>query len=102
MTACKIRAFFKEVKKAAKKEGGAIGFIEEIDAVGVSRGGVERSVEHRDGGFSVSRFVGGGSGGMVNELLIQLQSFDQPLLGGRIRNWFIDLLNLFLPANHQF
>ncbi len=42
MTAWKIRSFFKGLKKAARKEGGAIGFIEEIDAIGVTRGGVER------------------------------------------------------------
>ncbi len=33
----KIRSFFKAVRKAARKEGGAIGFIEEIDAIGAAR-----------------------------------------------------------------
>ncbi len=37
MTAFRIRSFFKALRKAARKEGGAIGFIEEIDAIGVSR-----------------------------------------------------------------
>ena len=64
----KIRSYFKALRKAARREGGAIGFIEEIDAIGASRGG-----------------MGGGGGregvaGVVNELLIQLQSFDQPPL----------------------
>ena len=40
MTAVRIRAFFKALRKAARKEGGAIGFIEEIDAIGMSRGGL--------------------------------------------------------------
>src|SRR5204862_4023600 len=34
MTAARIRSFFKALRKAARKEGGAIGFIEEIDAIG--------------------------------------------------------------------
>ena len=110
MTAWKIRAFFKGLKKAARKEGGAIGFIEEIDAVGGARGGIDRFARHDSrgldqhadsGSLTVNRFIDSGNGGMVNELLIQMQSFDSPLLGGRIRNWFTDLANLFLPAIHQ-
>src|SRR5205085_9455101 len=37
MTAARIRAFFKTLRKAARREGGAIGFIEEIDAIGMDR-----------------------------------------------------------------
>ncbi len=40
MTAYRIRSFFKALRKAARKEGGAIGFIEEIDAIGGSRDGM--------------------------------------------------------------
>ena len=40
MTASRIRSFFKALRKAARKEGGAIGFIEEIDAIGRARGGM--------------------------------------------------------------
>ena len=39
-SAKKIRSYFKALRKAARKEGGAIGFIEEIDAIAMSRGGV--------------------------------------------------------------
>ncbi|HEX4162083.1 MAG TPA: AAA family ATPase, partial [Acidimicrobiales bacterium] len=35
----KIRSFFKQLRKHAHKEGGAIGFIEEIDAIGATRRG---------------------------------------------------------------
>ena len=38
MTASKIRSYFRALRKAARKEGGAIGFIEEIDAIGGDRG----------------------------------------------------------------
>ena len=41
-TARKIRAYFKALRKAARAEGGAIGFIEEIDAIAMARGGVSR------------------------------------------------------------
>ncbi|HEX7353409.1 MAG TPA: AAA family ATPase, partial [Mycobacteriales bacterium] len=37
-TAKKIRSYFKALRKAARQEGGAIGFIEEIDAIGMRRG----------------------------------------------------------------
>ena len=40
-TARKIRAYFKALRKAARKEGGAIGFIEEIDAIAMARGGMD-------------------------------------------------------------
>jgi cell division protease FtsH len=101
MTAFKIRAFFKALRKAARKEGGAIGFIEEMDAVGGARGGTSHAAERRDGARVVHRMVDSGSGGMVNELLIQLQSFDTPPFAMRIKNYFINLINLFLAPESQ-
>ena len=62
----KIRSYFKALRKYARQEGGAIGFIEEIDAIGASRGGMGGATQRE------------GIAGVVNELLIQLQSFDQP------------------------
>ena len=38
-TARKIRSYFKALRKAARQEGGAIGFIEEIDAIAMARAG---------------------------------------------------------------
>jgi cell division protease FtsH len=85
----KIRSYFKALRTAARKEGGAIGFIEEIDAIGGARQG-----------------MGGGGGregitGVVNELLIQMQSFDEPTRGQRLRRWWIDQVNRFLPPESQ-
>jgi ATP-dependent Zn protease len=37
--------------------------------------------------------------GVVNELLIQLQSFDEPTTTVRIRGWFIEVLNALLPSS---
>jgi cell division protease FtsH len=81
----KIRSFFKQLRKHAHREGGAIGFIEEIDAIGATRRG-----------------MGGGGGaegvsGVVNELLVQLQSFDQPTRGQRFASAWIDAVNRYLP-----
>ncbi len=77
MTQWKIRSFFKALKKAARKEGGAIGFIEEIDAIGTARGGLDGAAPYRPG-VQQERMITSGTGAMVNELLIQLQSFETP------------------------
>src|SRR5438132_948821 len=45
----KIRSFFKVLRATARQEGGAIGFIEEIDAIGASRGGMGGSSHTREG-----------------------------------------------------
>lgn len=84
----KIRSYFKALRTYARREGGAIGFIEEIDAIGATRAGL--------GG-------GGREGiaGVVNELLIQLQSFDSPAAGTRVKGYLIDMVNRWLPAEHR-
>ncbi|MGE5226346.1 MAG: AAA family ATPase [Planctomycetaceae bacterium] len=109
MTAFRIRSFFKQLRKVARRQGGAIGFIEEIDAIGASRGGAEAmapapatSVGTDVRGRSVSRFLGNDTGGMVNELLIQMQSFDQPPFRERMRAKLIGWMNGYLPPNRQF
>jgi ATP-dependent Zn protease len=81
----KIRSYFRALQKYARWEGGAIGFIEEIDAIGASRGGM---------GAGPGRE---GIAGVVNELLIQLQSFDVPPFSTRALNGFIDRVNRWLP-----
>lgn len=83
----KIRSFFATLRDAARKEGGAIGFIEEIDAIGASRQGMGPG-----GGRE-------GVAGVVNELLIQLQSFDQPPWRVRWMHGMIELINAFLPPD---
>ena len=101
MTAFKIRSFFKQLKKAARKEGGAIAFIEEIDAVGGARSGMASASSSGVNGMTVSRFGSNDNGGMVNELLIQLQSFDTPPWTGRVKHRVIDGFNAFLPAHRS-
>ncbi len=85
----KIRSYFKALRQHARREGGAIGFIEEIDAIGAARSGMGGATQRE------------GISGVVNELLIQLQSFDAPPGGLRLRGWLVDQLNRWLPAGSQ-
>ncbi|MCY7364457.1 MAG: AAA family ATPase [Frankiaceae bacterium] len=126
-TAKKIRSYFKALRKAARKEGGAIGFIEEIDAIAMSRGAVASGMSAHpfvplssvlagchgtaclpssyaavaSGATVQNAFVSEGTGGVVNELLVQMQSFDDPTGGQRLRGWFVDRINLLLPPHRQ-
>jgi ATP-dependent Zn protease len=84
----KIRSYFKALRKFARDEGGAIGFIEEIDAIGSARSGMGGSGRE-------------GVSGVVNELLIQLQSFDTPTSREKFKGWCVDQVNRWLPAEHQ-
>lgn len=133
-TARKIRTYFKALRKAARREGAAIGFIEEIDAIAIKRGGMSmaphpsaRSAEHASasgnvtccGGLAglpgassvasgagpaapvVHQVVSEGTGGVVNELLIQMQSFDEPTGWHKLLGGVVDKMNLLLPAHRQ-
>jgi cell division protease FtsH len=84
----KIRSFFKRLRKYARTEGGAIGFIEEIDAIGGARRGQGNGASE-------------GITGVVNELLVQLQSFETPSRGQRVRNAWVDVINRYLPDGAQ-
>jgi ATP-dependent Zn protease len=110
MTAKKIRSYFKQLKKIARREGGAIGFIEEIDAFATTRGGLDSSVPAALAASAGVRGVAGrgaeaavasGTGGTVNELLIQMQSFDTLPFTWRVADKFKEKINMFLPPNRQ-
>jgi ATP-dependent Zn protease len=103
-TGRKIRNYFKALRKAAREEGGAIGFIEEIDAIAGARSGMRSNAA--PAGVSASMQVersmsSEGISGVVNELLIQLQSFDTPAGGSRMQTAMIDVANRFLPAHRR-
>jgi len=113
----KIRNFFKALRKAARKEGGAIGFIEEIDVIATARSGVATGAEPLAvsgcsgttclpslpvAGTQVNGFAAGGDqASIINELLVQMQSFDQSTGSHRLLGWFIDRINLLLPLDRQ-
>jgi cell division protease FtsH len=131
-TARKIRSYFKALRKAARAEGGAIGFIEEIDAIAMARGGLsatpmpeyarmisccggleglpgeyvgDGSTYAASGGATVRHRaspISEGVGGVVNELLVQMQSFDSPTGWQKVRSWGVDRVNPLLPVSHQF
>ncbi|MEO6714555.1 MAG: AAA family ATPase [Mycobacteriales bacterium] len=118
----KVRMFFKALRAAAEKEGGAIGFIDEVDAIAKARHGlasmtISPNVEISGcGGLiglpsvadlnsastQVSQFTGGGDlDSVVNELLVQMQSFDEPTGMAKFRGRWVDRINLLLPENGQ-
>ena len=123
-TARKIRSYFKKLRKVARQEGGAIGFIEEIDAIAMARGGLSATVMPnsvsalginacggltslpsgygRPAGLVTSPSIHSeGVGGVVNELLVQMQSFDEPTGLQKMRTKLVDRVNLLLPMEHQ-
>jgi ATP-dependent Zn protease len=109
MTAKKIRSYFKALKKIARREGGAIGFIEEIDAFATTRGGLDSSTPIESATAPVrglfgrmrSPAIASGTGGTVNELLIQMQSFDTLPFAHRMIDKLKEKVNLFLPPERQ-
>ena len=118
-TSRKVRAYFRMMRKLALQEGGAIGFIDEFDALGGARSGMAMTpapqLNHDHAGCGglvglpatyaaaapgpvTTAFTGGGDLGMaVNELLVQLQSFDEPVGFAKLTGKLIDKVNLFLP-----
>ena len=97
----KIRSYFRALRKAAREEGGAIGFIEEIDAIAGARSNMRSAPLPPGLDRAVAKASGEGISGVVNELLIQLQSFEHVTAGGRTAGWMIDRVNRFLPASRQ-
>ena len=132
-TAMKIRKYFKAVRKAALAEGGAIAFIEEIDAIGTTRRGLAMTAHPMSaqndlaksvqccGGVTAlpssfltlpssgpssssmvtNGFMSEGTGGVVNELLVQMQSFDEPTGWQKLVSKLVDGVNLLLPIGRQ-
>ena len=127
-TARKVRNYFRTLRKAARKHGGAVGFIDEFDAIGHARTGMSASMSPAPaiaslpmtcGGLeglpmssvaglttqpasTTSGFTAGGDlGSGVNELLVQMQSFEEATLTEKLLGKMVDAVNLFLPVNRQ-
>jgi ATP-dependent Zn protease len=87
-SARKIRSFFAVLRKL-REEGGAIGFIEEIDAVAQTRSSGGTGSVHDS------------PAGVVNELLVQMQSFEVPTRSHRMASAFCERVNRWLPADRH-
>jgi cell division protease FtsH len=80
----KVRRMFKKARAMSDKYGGAVIFVDELDALGGSRGGVSERFSPDDGTAPKPHriFMGGmaGMGGMgiVNELLVGMDGFVMP------------------------
>ncbi len=118
----KVRNFFKALNKIALKEGGAIAFIEEIDVIAASRSGVSTAMTpvsnvamgcsgttslpstylHQAGSLETNAFTGSSdTSSIVNELLVQMQSFDQLTGAQKLHGKLLNAINLMLPAGRQ-
>jgi cell division protease FtsH len=80
----KVRRMFSRARAMSDKYGGAVIFIDELDALGGSRGGVSQRMdaaqkEDRPPRIIMGAGMGGGAGmGVINELLVGLDGFVQP------------------------
>ena len=72
-TSRKVRTYFTALHRAAREEGGAIGFIGEIDAIGGARAALSR----------------------------QLQTLHLPPIRAQLRDWAIEWANSLLPSTGQ-
>ena len=78
----KVRRMFKKARSMSDKYGGAVIFVDELDALGGSRGAVsQRSVPAPENNPPHRVFFGGMAGGgmgVVNELLVGMDGFIMP------------------------
>jgi cell division protease FtsH len=90
----KVRRMFSRARSMSDKYGGAVIFIDELDALGAARGEIsQQSREYRDPSTAHKVMMGGlgmgGAGmGIVNELLVNMDGFTAPKgLWRHIRRW---------------
>ena len=86
----KVRSMFNKARKYARRWGGCVIFLDELDSIGGRRSGVSHAFSPIDG---VNRFVvpgfGGGDSMLVKALLTELDGMDKhPFLTGLVRRLF--------------
>jgi cell division protease FtsH len=80
----KVRRMFTKARRYSDRYGGAVIFIDELDALGASRGTVSQQMTPAPPDRPAHRLImgggmaGGGGMGVVNELLVGLDGFVQP------------------------
>ena len=101
----KIRSYFKELRKAARAERAAPSASSRRSTPSPPPGPGMR-MTGAEGVAAARRTVSQSQGkegiaGIVNELLIQLQSFDHPTKTEKLQGFFVDRLNNWLPDHRQ-
>ena len=89
--------FVRKARKYARRYGACIAYIDEIDAVGQSRGGVQGSNGAMGGGMG--GFMGGGTGALTR-LLYEMDGVDQRSLKERMIAKFYQLRGKKPPARN--
>ena len=84
----KMMWFVGKARKLARRYGAAIAFIDEIDAIGQSRGGVMGG----DGGGGGGGLMGGGGTGALTRLLYEMDGIESKTLKEKIRGRFYKLV----------
>lgn len=91
----KMMQYLNKCKKLAREYGACIAFIDEIDAVGASRGGVET----KDGGLGSTvnpMMMGGGmmgGSGALTRLLVEMDGMQTPSLLEKYRKMYFEWRN---------
>lgn len=76
----KVMGFFKRCRALAKDYGACIGFLDELDSIGMSRGGVA------GGGGRMSGMMGMGGSGALTRLLYELDGIEEIPLWDQCEN----------------
>jgi len=103
MDVLRMMQFTNKAKKLARQYGGCIAFIDEIDAVGASRGGVMQGGGGigATGSATVDRammggLMGGGNGALTR-LLVAMDGVDEPTRWEKLRNRILTLFGRPIP-----
>ena len=95
----KMMAFCGKAKKLAREYGACIAYIDEIDAVGSSRGGVMGGGQGGMQGMGMGGMMGGGSGSLTR-LLYEMDGIDEKTRLERLRDRVRRLLGQRIPPRN--
>ena len=92
----KMKAFIDHAKKLAKEYGSCIAYIDEIDAIAQSRGGVQGGQQQT--GMMGGMFGGGMGGGALTRLLYEMDGMDEgDGFREKLRNKWCQRLGIPIP-----
>jgi cell division protease FtsH len=95
MDTLRMMTFVNKARKLAREYGAAIAYIDEVDAVGMSRGGV---MGGQAGGMGRMPFMGGG--GALTRLLYEMDGIGEPTFWERIQAKIYKLLGKRPPKRN--